>query len=129
VKGATTLRLVSNDSIPAFGSEYNFDDWVADLRGIVWHVFNRGQMTMEDIAVKADVCLSTVENFMYLETRRPIARTTFGLARAVGFRISFIPDNAEKHPAERDYREFRSLAKPRPKKVRVKSKTKPKSRK
>ena len=111
------LHLVETEGhvAPAFAADYTYENWIEDLRGIVWHSFIKGRMTLDDIAAKANLHLSTVEKFAYRETKRPAARTTFELAKAVGFRLPHIPSDAPRQPDERDYREYRSHVRTRSK--------------
>ncbi len=93
--------------------EYTYETWVEDLRGIVWNAFSREGRTIEDIATVANLHFRTVEKFAWGETKRPALRTAFELARAVGFRIPFIPIGSRVQPDEPDLGWTRSMIKSR----------------
>lgn len=112
----TPLRLVgSPDPAPSpFPSAYSYEEWVEDLRGIVWNAFVKGYSTLEDLAVKANLSKTTVENFAWGETKRPHGRTLFQIASAVGYRMPFIPDHAPRQPDEPDLAEYRGHIRRKP---------------
>lgn len=109
------MRVVGRDeeTAPTFRSDYSYEDWVADLRGLIWNAFIKGRMTLEMVAEKSNLHLTTVEKFAFGETKRPASRTTFELARAIGFRMPLIPSDADRQPAEQDYSTFRAHTKTR----------------
>jgi hypothetical protein len=78
----------------------SFENWVADLRGVVWHAFVREARTLEDIAVSANLHALTVERFAWGDTKRPALRTALQLAQAVGFRVPLISSSAPRQPDE-----------------------------
>lgn len=99
------LTVVSNDDDIISSCE----DWVADLRGVVWHAFIREARTLEDIAVTANLNKLTVERFAWGDTKRPALRTALQLAMAVGFRIPLISSSAPRQPDETSLRWTRPL--------------------
>lgn len=90
-----------------------YEEWVEDLRGIVWNAFKRGNMTFEHIAEKAMLHPTTVEKFAWGDTKRPAAWTVFQIAEAVGFRTSFLPADAKRQPDEQSFSRFRALVQKR----------------
>lgn len=101
------IRLVANDPEPTDGPDYTYEMWAEDLRGIAWNSFIKGRLSMEDIAVMSGLRQNTVESFIWGVTKSPRATTVYQIARAVGFRSPWIPENAPVQPAERDYAAYR----------------------
>ena len=53
----------------------SFEQQLADLRGLVWHMFIKGKISFEDLAAKAGLHQKTVENVAWGDTKRPHLRT------------------------------------------------------
>lgn len=105
----TQLRVVGSDDPTPRHYNPTYEEWVEDLRGIVWNAFIKGHMSLEEIAVKADLTPITVHKFAWAVTKQPKARTTYQLAAAVGFRIPFLHADAPRQPDEPELSEFRKL--------------------
>ena len=112
------LHLVTrtDEVSPAFMPDYNYKDWIEDLRGLVWNFAMQGRMSFEDMAVMANLHVSTVTKFAWGDTKRPAFSTVFELARVIGFRLPFISIGAGRQPDERDHRSARQYIQSRPSK-------------
>jgi len=95
------LRVVG--TAPAHLPDYNYEDRIEDLRGLLWAACKRGQQHLiDDIAVRAHLAPSTVEAFVFGQTKRPQDRTVFEIAKAIGFRMALIPLSVPKLREELD---------------------------
>lgn len=68
-----------------------FEVFLEDLRGIVWNSTRDANMNWAQIAVMANITAETVAKFAYHEVKRPQFRTVFGIAAAVGARLTLSP--------------------------------------
>jgi hypothetical protein len=56
---------------------------LADLRGLVWHLFLKGKIDLEAFARRAGLHFSTVEKFVWGDTKRPHQRTIDSILTAL----------------------------------------------
>lgn len=109
------LRLVQDQPSTANSFEQDFENWLEDLRGIVWNDFIKGRRSLENLAADAKLSLSTVQKFAWGETKKPHLQTVFKLMKALGYRLPVIPLTAPRQKDEVDYATLRSALPPRKK--------------
>ncbi len=91
------LKVVGKEvpAVPVHTIDYDYEKWLDDLRGAVWHAHNKRNRNFEIIAAEAGLCTTTVVKFAWRDTKRPALLTAFKLARAVGFRVAIVHAGAQ----------------------------------
>lgn len=87
------LRVVSTP-------DYTYQDYIEDLRGIVWNSVAETGMTWKQLAEAAELSVLTVSKFAYGETKKPSSETVFKLEDAVGLRTARVAKSAGRQPDE-----------------------------
>ena len=57
---------------------------LAQVRGLVWHLFIKRKLSWEEIARRANLCVATVENLAEGETKRPHNNTVTAILEVLG---------------------------------------------
>lgn len=80
--------------------DYTYQDFIEDLRGIVWDSVKETGLSWDDLAIEAKLSPQTVSRFAYGETKVPTSRTVFQIASVVNLRMAFVPKTARRQPDE-----------------------------
>ncbi len=72
------------------------DIFIEDLRGAVWNSMNDSGLTWQEISIRAGCKNATVSKFAYGETRRPVFRTVYKIAEALGIKLSYSVGRSKK---------------------------------
>jgi len=93
--------------------DYTYQDFIEDLRGIVWNSAKETGLSWDELAREANLSPQTVSRFAYGETKVPTSRTLFQLVTVVNLRMAFVPKTARRQPDEIAARPLRSNIKSR----------------
>lgn len=80
--------------------DYTYEDYIEDLRGIVWNSVKETGKTWADLAADASLAISTVSRFAYGDTKKPSSATVFALERALDIRTARVRIDAPRQPDE-----------------------------
>ena len=84
------------------------DQFIEDLRGMVWSGSVTGKRSWKDIAEESGLNVATVSKFASGDTKRPHLLTIRRIVRACGYRMAFVPTGVST-VAEVDLSSFRNV--------------------
>lgn len=89
------------------GETYPSDDFIEDLRGLVWA--KSSSHTWNALAGLARLSPSTVAKFAYGETKKPHANTIVRLVYALGYRLAVVKMDIGRVQGEIELQAYRGL--------------------
>jgi DNA-binding phage protein len=102
------------------GIDPDSEEFLQDLRGMLWNSVPTCGMEWPELAREAKLHVSTIENFLFGQTKRPQMNTIYRLLTAMGFRIGILAADSAKQPGEIALHRFHNT-----KQVRGKGRRKP----
>ena len=98
------------------GAQYaNSDAFIADFRSMLWASVPKCGLTWAEIAERAGKSPSTIENFLFNDTRRPQFDTVWSLAAAMGIRFGTFEADEPVADGEINMRRYRGNSRRRKK--------------
>lgn len=100
----STRKLRVNKHLANGQNVIDTDEFIQDFRGLLWNSVVEFGLTWQQLAEKANLHVSTIENFLFGKTKRPQFPTMLRLLEAMGFRIGVFKIDA---PPQQDELSFR----------------------